>query len=127
MALTRVRPKVPGRTSRALIFSGPRVLSVEDIAQVVLGPVLNKKPLELYIPRRLGWLSRFADLFPATAFLIRPLLEKRGRARQKTFDAGQSAFYYARVIENRRIPTDDIPEATLQAHRGRQRHPRSGQ
>lgn len=66
----------------ALTFSAPCILSVDDVARVVLGPVLRKRPLLVCLPRHRGWLARFADLFPNVARWIAPALRRQGQAKQ---------------------------------------------
>ncbi|MBI4056091.1 MAG: SDR family oxidoreductase [Elusimicrobia bacterium] len=66
----------------ALTFSGPRILSVEDVGQLILGPVLSRKPLEIFLPKSRGWLARVADLFPQLGFLLGPAFQKKGLKRQ---------------------------------------------
>lgn len=70
------------RPEAALTFSAPKLLTVEDIARVILQSVLRKKPLEVFIPSRRGWLARFADLVPTAALYLDPILRRRGRERQ---------------------------------------------
>lgn len=73
----------------ALTFSGPeRVLQVEDLARLILGKVLRKKPIEVTIPRHRAWLARLGDRFPGLITRIRPILERKGRARQKRLGEG---------------------------------------
>ncbi len=67
----------------ALTFSGPRVLEPEQVTDTIMGEVLRKAPLEVYLPSRRGWLARVADIFPEAGFTLAPLLRKRGRARQR--------------------------------------------
>ncbi|MBC8067191.1 MAG: SDR family NAD(P)-dependent oxidoreductase, partial [Deltaproteobacteria bacterium] len=67
----------------AMTFSAPRVLEPEEVVQAILGDVLERRPLELFLPRHRGWLARFADVWPSTAIAIAPLLRRRGRARQR--------------------------------------------
>lgn len=67
----------------ALTFTAPRFLTVEDVASVVLGRVLAKRPLLVAIPRRRAWLARFADLFPSAAKWLTARLERQGRKRQE--------------------------------------------
>ncbi len=68
----------------AMTFSGSRFLTVEDVADAILRRVLPKRPLEVYLPRSRAVLARLADLFPRTALWLRPLLDRRGRARQRS-------------------------------------------
>ncbi|RMG49985.1 MAG: SDR family oxidoreductase [Acidobacteria bacterium] len=66
----------------ALTFSAPRVFTVEEISDIVLNRVLRRRPREVFIPRRRGWLARFVDLFPGAASLLVPIFRWRGRTRQ---------------------------------------------
>lgn len=75
----------------ALTFTAPRLLTVEDVARVVLGRVLDERPLLVAIPRRRAWLARLADVFPSTARRIAARLERRGRERQKAYKAARDA------------------------------------
>jgi 3-oxoacyl-[acyl-carrier protein] reductase len=67
----------------AMTFSGPRVLEPTEVTNTILGPVLTRAPLEVFLPRSRGWLARVADVFPTTALTLGPLLRKRGRSRQR--------------------------------------------
>jgi 3-oxoacyl-[acyl-carrier protein] reductase len=67
----------------AITFSGARVLTVAEVADAIVRRVLPRRPLELHLPRSRALLARLADLLPATALWLRPLLERRGRARQQ--------------------------------------------
>lgn len=67
----------------ALTFSAPRILSVEEIGRVVLGRVLEKRPLLVALPRHRGWLARLADLLPGASRWIAPSLERKGKKAQR--------------------------------------------
>jgi len=71
------------RDEAAMTFSGPRELEPEEVTAAIID-ALRRRPLEVYLPRRRGWLARVADLFPATAFAVGPMLRKRGRAKQRS-------------------------------------------
>lgn len=66
----------------AMTFSGDKILTVEDIAEAIVHRALPRRPLELYLPRSRALLARIADLFPAASLWLRPLLDRKGRARQ---------------------------------------------
>ncbi|MBK9756891.1 MAG: SDR family oxidoreductase [Nannocystis sp.] len=72
-----------GYKEAALTFSGSRILSVADVADAIVHRVLPRRPLELHLPRSRALLARLADLFPGTALWLRPILERRGLARQR--------------------------------------------
>lgn len=67
----------------SLTFSAPRILSVDEVVDVLAGPILRDRPLEVALPRSRKWLARAADLVPEAAGWLRPLLERAGRARRK--------------------------------------------
>lgn len=73
-----------GEESAALTFSGPRILTVDDIAQCIVEGVLPKRPLEVWLPRSRGYLARLADLFPSLQARIEPLLRAKGQRTQAT-------------------------------------------
>lgn len=69
----------------ALVFSAPRLLTVEEIATTILEQALTRRPLEVTIPRHRGWLARVTDVFPNLAFILGPVFERRGAAKQLHF------------------------------------------
>lgn len=70
------------REEAALTFSGSRPLEVAEVVEVVLGRVLEERPLEVLLPPGRGILARLANLSPGAAGLLRPVLERRGRRGQ---------------------------------------------
>jgi 3-oxoacyl-[acyl-carrier protein] reductase len=70
------------REEGAILFSSPRLLTVDDVARLIFERVLPHKPLEAYLPTRRGLLARLSDLFPTVAFKLAPLFARRGRAHQ---------------------------------------------
>jgi 3-oxoacyl-[acyl-carrier protein] reductase len=71
----------------ALVFSTPKLFSVEDIARVILEKALPRQPLEIVIPAHRGWLAHLTNMFPQLAFALGPFFRKRGEARQADFFA----------------------------------------
>lgn len=71
-----------GHPAAALTFSGPRILTVEEVNWIILDEVLKKRPLERWIPRSRGWLARLGDLFPGLSGLILPGLRRKGLRAQ---------------------------------------------
>ncbi|MBI3557506.1 MAG: SDR family oxidoreductase [Deltaproteobacteria bacterium] len=69
----------------ALTFSTSHVLSVEEIATVIMNRVLPYRPLEVYIPTWRGWIARLGDLFPDFAALVAPFLKRQGRKHQSDY------------------------------------------
>jgi 3-oxoacyl-[acyl-carrier protein] reductase len=66
----------------AMTFSGNRVLTVEDVANVILGRVLDKAPLEVMIPGSRGWLAKLASAFPGLNALLLESLQRKGQQQQ---------------------------------------------
>jgi 3-oxoacyl-[acyl-carrier protein] reductase len=67
----------------SLTFSAPRILSAQEVADVLTGRMLRERPLELALPRARKWLARAADLVPEAAEWMRPMIERAGRAKRK--------------------------------------------
>jgi NADP-dependent 3-hydroxy acid dehydrogenase YdfG len=72
-----------GYEQAAMTFSGSRILTVEDVAKVILGRVLEKAPLEVMIPGGRGWLAKLASAFPDMNALLLESLRKKGQKRQR--------------------------------------------
>jgi NAD(P)-dependent dehydrogenase (short-subunit alcohol dehydrogenase family) len=70
------------RAEAALTFTGARILTVDDILAAVR-VARRDKPFEIVIPRRRGWLAKFAGAFPSLAPMMLEGLKKRGLARQR--------------------------------------------
>lgn len=68
----------------ALTFSGDRTLTVDDVCDAVLGPVLNKRPVEFLLPMHRGALAKIANVAPAVAAGLDPLLRSKGAKAQKS-------------------------------------------
>jgi 3-oxoacyl-[acyl-carrier protein] reductase len=66
----------------ALTFSGSKPLTVDDVERVIMGEVLEKRPLEVTIPLSRGLLARAANTAPAMSRSLWPLLQKKGLAAQ---------------------------------------------
>lgn len=68
----------------ALTFSGDaEVLTPEQVAEVLAGEVLERRPLELWLPKRRGVLAKLSDLAPRVGFAIGGLLKRKGLAQQE--------------------------------------------
>ncbi len=67
----------------AMTFSGNRVLTVTDVANVILGRVLQKAPLEVMIPGSRGWLAKLASAFPNLNARMLESLRRKGQKRQR--------------------------------------------
>ena len=66
----------------ALTFTAPRILQPEEVAAELVGPVLERRPFEVALPRSRKWLARMMDTFPDLAPMVQPMFMKQGRARQ---------------------------------------------
>jgi len=66
----------------ALTFSGPRVLTADEVAELICTRVLVDRPMEVALPRSRKVLARIADLFPGLAQVAAPLMRRQGRAKQ---------------------------------------------
>ncbi len=66
----------------ALVFSGSKTLTVEDLEQVI-HKVLKQKPQEILIPFSRGALAKFASAFPGFSALFASALRKKGIKKQK--------------------------------------------
>ncbi len=74
-----------GVDAAAILFSSSHLLTVEEIADLVLGKVLRQRPLEVKIPRHRGWLAHLTNLFPGMGFALGPLFRRVGGRRQTAF------------------------------------------
>ncbi|RMH15395.1 MAG: SDR family oxidoreductase, partial [Acidobacteria bacterium] len=52
------------RPEAALTFTAPRILQAEEVARVIAGKVVRRRPLLVSLPRRRAALARLADLWP---------------------------------------------------------------
>lgn len=73
------------RPEAALSFTGPRTLTVADVAWAVLHDALERHRVEIIIPPSRGWLSKIGNLFPTLAFRVAEQLMSKGRHRQNEY------------------------------------------
>lgn len=77
-----------GYEQAALTFSGPRALTVDDVADAILKRALVKAPVEIMLPASRGWTAKFSSAFPSLTGGVLKLLRNRGlkaqQDRQKT-------------------------------------------
>ncbi len=66
----------------AYSFSGPRVLSADEVAAVLTTDVLDRRPLELFLPPSRGLMCRTVGAFPSITTALEPILRRRGLAAQ---------------------------------------------
>ncbi|MEO6724751.1 MAG: SDR family oxidoreductase [Blastocatellia bacterium] len=76
-----------GIEAAAIVFSAPKLLTVEDVARAILEKAIPHKPLEVNIPKHRGWLAHLTNLFPQYSAIVKSFLIKRGAAKQAEFFA----------------------------------------
>lgn len=69
----------------ALVFSTPKLYTVEEIGDVILNRAIPKKPMQIVLPVWRGWLAHLANVFPQLAFILGPFFRKRGAQKQRAF------------------------------------------
>lgn len=74
----------------AIVFSSPKLLTVEDVAQAILEKAIPYKPIEVNIPAHRGWLAHLTNLFPQYSSAISSFLSRRGAEKQRQFFADRS-------------------------------------
>ncbi len=73
----------------AIVFSSPKLLTVEQIAGAILDRALPRKPLEIIIPAHRGWMAHVTNIFPRLTFVLGPIYRRRGsKYRQALSEAG---------------------------------------
>lgn len=71
-----------GHEEAALAFSGPRALTVDEVARCVVERVLVTREREVWLPRYRGWLARLSEVIPGVADRIQGVLSRHGRRTQ---------------------------------------------
>ncbi|MCC6796202.1 MAG: SDR family oxidoreductase [Candidatus Hydrogenedentes bacterium] len=66
----------------AMVFSGPRLLNLNEIGDVIMTRVLENKELEVAVPWSRAWLSKVSAMFPGLGGNIIPGLIKKGKQHQ---------------------------------------------
>lgn len=66
----------------ALTFSGKHTLTVEQVADLILGKVLKEAPPEVLLPEWRGVLAKVGSAMPGLSFRLGSLLGKAGRSEQ---------------------------------------------
>ncbi len=72
----------------SLTFSAPRFLTPEEVAAELVGPVLERRPMEVALPRTRKWLARVLDTFPELAPWVSPLFTQQGESKRKRYPRG---------------------------------------
>ena len=68
----------------AMLFSGTRLLSVDEVGDAILHHVLVRRPVEIALPWNRTLLAKLGSLFPRLTLSIVPRLQKKGhRAHQR--------------------------------------------
>jgi 3-oxoacyl-[acyl-carrier protein] reductase len=66
----------------SLTFSGDRVLSVQEITQVIIRQAIGQKKMEILYPVYRGFLGRIGNLFPTLGFYVSQFLIKKGNKKR---------------------------------------------
>ncbi|MBX7256847.1 MAG: SDR family NAD(P)-dependent oxidoreductase [Candidatus Hydrogenedentes bacterium] len=66
----------------AMVFSGSRLLTLEEIGDLIVNRVLVSRPIEVAVPFGRAVLAKTANLFPAIGGSVLPSLTKKGRVHQ---------------------------------------------
>ncbi len=62
-----------------IVFSGDRVLSIEEVCSAILGHVWNEQPMEFALPAGRALMARFMGMYPRLSLLGAKRLEDKGR------------------------------------------------
>lgn len=81
---------VPEKEAAAMLFSGSRLLKVEEIGQLIMREVLPKKPPLACIPLSRTILCRIADLFPALSQWMMPIFIRKGLEHRVQWKGGKA-------------------------------------
>ena len=73
----------------AVVFSTPRLFTVEEIGDVILRRAIPRRPLQIILPASRGWLAHLANMLPELAFTLGPFFRRRGAEKQRAFFAEQ--------------------------------------
>lgn len=82
-----------GREQAALTFSGPRALSAEEVVDAIVGPVWNKRPMEVTLPAWRGATALAASVFPASSAKALGMFRRAGLKRQAIIAAGHDSTH----------------------------------
>lgn len=66
----------------ALTFSGPRLLTVEEVGRAIIEQAIERGRLEVILPWSRGFLSKLTSCFPTWAARVLPSLTAKGLRRQ---------------------------------------------
>ncbi|WP_019674027.1 SDR family oxidoreductase [Psychrobacter lutiphocae] len=80
---TPMLDKQKDKEQAALTFSGHRTLSVDEVVDAIVGPIMRKRPLEMVLPASRGVVAKAANIFPQTTGNYVDFFHKLGKKRQK--------------------------------------------
>jgi 3-oxoacyl-[acyl-carrier protein] reductase len=84
---TPLLKRVINSEAGGVLFSGFRLLSIEEVGDVILNHVIPKKPLEVTLPLTRALLAKIGNFSPFIAGLFTPLLHKLGTFIRKRIKA----------------------------------------
>jgi 3-oxoacyl-[acyl-carrier protein] reductase len=67
----------------ALKFSDGRILTTAEVRDAILGPILERRPMEFILPDSRGWMANASSVAPEFSSRIVSLLQKRGLKNQE--------------------------------------------
>lgn len=73
----------------SITFSGAKALTTAQVVDLIVGPVMRDRPLEVTLPSARGAAARFAGTFPGVVAKLQPVFEARGRANQQKYRGGE--------------------------------------
>lgn len=101
----------------ALAFSGPRALTVDEVARCVVERVLVTREREVWLPRYRGWLARLSEAIPGVADRIQGVLSRHGRRSQLAWLQRRRPAPGPHVGANGAAPRAAAPVAPAAANR----------
>lgn len=75
--------KAEKKAAAALLFSGNRILTPEEVAETIVGPVLQKRAPEYLLPLSRGYVAKTMALFPELAVACEPIFHRWGDRQQR--------------------------------------------
>ena len=94
---TPMLDKIAGYQEAALTFSGGRILTVEDIGQVILKKAMRRKKIEVLYPATRGIYAKLGSFFTGLSGKITNVLIKKGAQKQAQKQAKIQAKKQAKV------------------------------
>lgn len=70
------------KPAAALVFTGARLLKIEEVVRAIVDRALVKHPVEIALPRRRALLAKVAGGWPAVASLLTGRMTRLGKRRQ---------------------------------------------